>query len=129
VSLRTPLSRVLGLGSAKDGTAHWWSERMSSVALIPLTLWLVIALLRLPNLGFQSVHAFLAAPLNGVLMVVLVAVTAWHGDLGTAVIVEDYVHAKGLKVLLLLALRFAYVLAAAAAIFAVLHIGFGPPPR
>lgn len=127
MSLRSPLRRVLGLGAAKDGTAQWWAERMSSVALIPLTLWFLIGLLSLPHVDYASVHAWLAAPLQGLLAVLLVGVLAHHGDLGMTVIVEDYVHASGLKVALLVLLRFAFVLIAGASIFAVLHIHFGSP--
>lgn len=125
MSLRSPLGRVLGLGSAKDGTGHWWAQRVSAIALVPLTLWLGAALLRLPDLGYGTVRAFLATPMHALLTVLLVAVTAYHGDLGTAVIVEDYVHAKAWKHLLLIVLRFAYVLTAGAAILAVLHLEFG----
>ncbi len=128
MSLRTPLGRVLGLGSAKDGTAHWWAERVSSVALVPLTLWLLIGLLALGSLDYDGVRAFLAAPLHGLLAVLLVAVMAYHSDLGTTVIVEDYVHAHGLKIALLLLLRFAYVLLAGGAIFAILHLVFQASP-
>lgn len=122
MSLRSPMRRVLGLGSAMDGTAHWWAERVSSVALIPLTLWLLIALLTLPDLEFGTVRAWLAAPWHGLLAVLLTAVLAYHSDLGTTVIVEDYVHSKARKLFLLLLLRFAYVLLASAAIFAILRI-------
>jgi len=128
MSLRSPLRRVLGLGSAKDGVGHWWAERVTSVALVPLTLWFGIALLALPAYDYDTVRAFLAAPMHGLLAVLLVAVMASHSDLGTRVIVEDYVHAPLLKVSLLLLLRFAYVLIAGAAIFAILRIVFGPSP-
>jgi len=125
MNLRSPLGRVLGLGSAKDGAARWSAERASSVALVPLTLWLLVALLRLPSLDYATLRAFVAAPVHGLLLVLLIAVSAHHSDLGTTVIVEDYVHEKGWKLLLLLALRFAYVLIAGAAILAVLRIDLG----
>ena len=67
MSLRSPLSRVLGLGSAKDGTAHWWAQRVTAVALIPLTLWFLISLLTLPGLDYETVHTWLAVPITGFL--------------------------------------------------------------
>ena len=124
MSLRSPLGRVLGLGSAKDGTAHWWAQRVSAVALIPLTLWFVFSLLTLPAFDYETVHTWLSVPISGFLAVLLVAVLAYHSYLGTIVIVEDYVTA-GVKVLTLLLLRFLYVLCAGAGIFAILRVVFG----
>jgi len=124
MSLRSPLGRVLGLGSAKDGTAHWWAQRVSAVALIPLTLWFVFSLLTLPAFDYKTVHTWLSVPISGFLAVLLVAVLAYHSYLGTIVIVEDYVTA-GMKVLTLLLLRFLYVLCAGAGIFAILRVVFG----
>jgi succinate dehydrogenase / fumarate reductase, membrane anchor subunit len=124
MSLRSPLGRVLGLGSAKDGTAHWWAQRVSAVALIPLTLWFVFSLLTLPAFDYETVHTWLSVPISGFLAVLLVAVLAYHSYLGTIVIVEDYVTA-GMKVLTLLLLRFLYVVCAGAGIFAILRVVFG----
>jgi succinate dehydrogenase / fumarate reductase, membrane anchor subunit len=125
MSLRSPLGRVLGLGSAKDGTAHWWAQRVTAVALLPLTLWFVISLLTLPGLDFETVRTWLAYPMTGFLAVLLVAVLTYHSYLGTTVIIEDYVHTGGMKVLSLMLLRFLYVLSGGAAIFAILRVVFG----
>jgi succinate dehydrogenase / fumarate reductase membrane anchor subunit len=124
MSLRSPLGKVLGAGSAKDGTAQWWAQRVSAVALIPLTLWFFFSLLLLPALDYATVHAWLSVPLSAFLAVLLVAVTAYHSYLGTNVVVEDYVHGNAAKLFLALALRFVYVLAAGAGIFAILRIAF-----
>ncbi len=110
MSLRSPLGRVLGMGSAKDGTGHWWAQRVSAVALIPLTLWFVFSLLTLPAFDYDTVRTWLSVPFSGFLAVLLVAVLTYHSYLGTIVIVEDYVTAAGMKVLTLLVLRFLYVL-------------------
>jgi succinate dehydrogenase / fumarate reductase membrane anchor subunit len=126
VSLRSPLGRVLGTGSAKEGVAHWWAQRVSAVALIPLTLWFFFSLLALPDLEFDTVRTWLGLPISGLLAVLLVALLFYHSYLGTMVIVEDYVHAAGVKLLGLLALRFLYVLAGGAAVFAILRVTFGP---
>jgi succinate dehydrogenase / fumarate reductase, membrane anchor subunit len=125
MSLRSPLGKVLGMGSAKDGTAHWWAQRVSAVALIPLTLWLVFSLLTLPAFDYDTVRTWLSVPVSGFLAVLLVAVLAYHSYLGTIVIVEDYVTAAGMKVLTLLLLRFLYVLCGGAGIFAILRVVFG----
>jgi len=128
MSLRSPLGRVLGLGSAKDGTAHWWAQRVSAVALIPLTLWFFFSLLALSNLDYGTVRAWLALPFDGFLTMLLVAVLAYHSYLGTIVIVEDYVTSAATKLFTLLLLRFLYVLAGGASVFAILRIAFGPLP-
>jgi succinate dehydrogenase / fumarate reductase membrane anchor subunit len=125
MSLRSPLGRVLGLGSAKDGTAHWWAQRVTAVALLPLTLWFVISLLTLPGLDYETVRTWVSVPVSGFLAVLLVAVLTYHSYLGTIVIVEDYVASGGMKVLSLMVLRFLYVLAGGAAIFAILRVVFG----
>jgi succinate dehydrogenase / fumarate reductase, membrane anchor subunit len=125
MSLRSPLGRVLGMGSAKDGTAHWWAQRVSAVALIPLTLWFAFSLLTLPSFDYDTVRIWLSVPISGFLAVLLVAVLTYHSYLGSVVIVEDYVTAAGMKVLWLLMLRFLYVLCGGAGIFAILRIVLG----
>jgi succinate dehydrogenase / fumarate reductase membrane anchor subunit len=126
MSLRTPLGRVLGTGSAKDGTGQWWAQRVSAVALVPLTLWFFFSLLGMPALDYGPMRAWLTAPLNGFLSVLLVAVLTYHSYLGTNVVVEDYVHGNGAKLAALLLLRFLYVACGGAGIFAILRIAFGP---
>ena len=125
MSLRSPLGRVLGMGSAKDGTGHWWAQRVSAVALVPLTLWFFISLLDLPALDYGTVFAWANLPLNGLLMVLLVAVLTYHSYLGTAVVIEDYVHGSGRKLVSLLLLKFLYVLFGGAAILAILRVALG----
>ena len=125
MSLRSPLGRVLGTGSAREGSAHWWAQRVSAVALIPLTLWFFFSLLLLPELDYPTVHAWISVPMCSFLAVLLVSVLTYHSYLGTQVVVEDYLHANGAKLLLLLLLRFAYVLCGGASIFAILRIAFG----
>jgi succinate dehydrogenase / fumarate reductase membrane anchor subunit len=125
MSLRSPLSRVLGLGSAKDGTAHWWAQRVTAVALVPLTLWFVFSLLTLPDFEYETVRTWLSVPITGFLSVLLVSVLSYHSYLGTIVIIEDYVASSGMKVLSLMILRFLYVLAGGAAMFAIFRVVFG----
>lgn len=125
MSLRSPLGRVLGTGSAKDGTAHWWAQRVTAVALIPLTLWFFFSLLLLPALDYGTVRTWLALPISSFLAVLSIGVLTYHSYLGTTVVVEDYVHASGAKVLALMLLRFLYVLSGGAGIFAILRVAFG----
>jgi len=125
MSLRSPLGRVLGLGSAKEGTGHWWAQRVTAIGLLPLTVWFVISLLTLPGLDYETVRTWLSVPITGFLAVLLVAVLTYHSYLGTIVIIEDYVSSSGMKVLSLMVLRFLYVLAGGAAIFAILRVAFG----
>ena len=122
MSLRSPLGRVLGMGSAKDGTGHWWAQRVSAVALIPLTLWFLFSLLMLPDLDYATVRTWLSLPVSGFLAVLLLWVLTYHSYLGTTVVVEDYVHSAGMKLLCLLLLRFLYVLVCGAGIFAILRV-------
>jgi succinate dehydrogenase membrane anchor subunit len=125
MSLRSPLGRVLGMGSAKDGTGHWWAQRVSAVALIPLTIWFFVSLLQLPALDYGTVRAWLALPWSGLLAVLLVAVLTYHSYLGTTVVIEDYVHGSGTKLFSLLLLKFLYVVLGGAAILAILRVALG----
>lgn len=125
MSLRSPIGRVLGHGAAKEGSGHWWSQRVTSVALVILGLWFVSALLRLDDLNYALVTAWLAKPVNAVLMTLLVATTVYHSQLGVQVVVEDYVTSKGTKLVTMLALNFLHVALGALGIFAILRIAFG----
>jgi succinate dehydrogenase / fumarate reductase membrane anchor subunit len=95
------------------------------MALVPLTLWFLFSLLLLPSLDFQVIRAWMAVPVSGFLSVLLVAVLTYHAYLGTTVVVEDYVHEEGPKLMLMLSLRFLHVLCGGASIFAILRIAFG----
>jgi succinate dehydrogenase / fumarate reductase, membrane anchor subunit len=123
-TLQTPLARVRGLGSAREGAEHWWHERASSVAILLLFVWLIVSLLRLPALDHRGVTEWLRDPLAAVPMLLLIAATFWHLQMGLKVIVEDYVHDEGSKFLSILLINFASVAGAAFAIFAVLKIAF-----
>ena len=127
MSLKSPLGRVLGLGAA-GGSQHWWLQRLSSIALVPLTAWFVIALLRLPDLGWATVHGWLARPPSSVLLLLLVPTLVHHSWVGVGVVVEDYVPGRRAKTLTLLARQFLHFLVAAVALFAVLRIAFGTAP-
>ena len=125
MSLRSPLGRVLGLGTAKDGTTHWWGQRVSGVAMVLLGLWFAASLASMPGFGHAAAVAFIADPLHAVLLALLVVTMAYHSNLGVQVVIEDYVHAPGLKIASLILVRFAHVFLAVAALFAILKIGTG----
>ena len=127
MSLRTPIGRVLGLGSAKEAVGQWWTQRVTSVALVILGLWFVSALLRLDDLSYGAVVAWMSSPVNAVLLALLVGTTAYHSQLGVQVVVEDYVAHHGAKVAVLLLLNFLHVALGALGVFAVLRIAFGMP--
>ncbi|MGK2284944.1 succinate dehydrogenase, hydrophobic membrane anchor protein [Pedomonas sp. V897] len=123
--MRTELGKVRGLGAAKSGSARWWMERVTSVALIPLSVWLLASLVS----GVASSHAVLtewiANPLVAVLLILFVAVAFYHAAMGLKVVVEDYVHEHGNKIASLLIIDFLAIVGALAGIVAVLKIAFG----
>jgi len=125
MSLRSPLGQVLGLGTAKDGTSHWWGQRVSGIALTALGLWFAWSLATMSGFGHAETVAFISQPINALLLLLLSVTMAWHSYLGVQVVIEDYVHGHGLKTASLLLSRFAHVFLAAAAIFAILKLGIG----
>ena len=120
MSLRSPLGRVLGRGSAGEGVGHWWVQRVTAVALLPLTVWFAVSLLQLELQSYEQVRGWLGQPWVAVLTILLVLTLAWHSKLGVQVVIEDYVHGKGAKTTMLLLSTFVHVAAAVAAVFAVL---------
>ena len=125
MSLRSPMSRVLGLGSAKEGAGHWWDQRVSAIALTMLGIWFLCSHVTLPDLSYGTVVAFAATPWRAVLIALFVAASAWHSALGVQVVIEDYVHVPVAKVVLLVGVKLAHVVAGAAGVVAALKLGFG----
>jgi len=125
VSLVSPLNKVLGLGSAKGGSEHWWVQRLSAVALIPLGLWLLAAVAGLPDFSYATVASWVSSPVNSILLIVLVLTMVYHSHLGVQVVVEDYVHGKAMKTATLIVLSLAHLFLGCAGIYSVLRIGFG----
>jgi succinate dehydrogenase / fumarate reductase membrane anchor subunit len=125
MSLRSPLGRILGRGSAKEGVHHWWLQRLTSVALLPLSIGFVASLLALPALDYASLLAWLRQSGTALGLILFVLVAARHSQLGMRVVIEDYVHGAGLKTVALVLIDFAHVLIGAAAVFAVLKVALG----
>jgi succinate dehydrogenase / fumarate reductase membrane anchor subunit len=125
MSLMTPLNRVLGLGTAKGAGEHWWLQRMTAVALLPLGLWFAYQLLTLGSFSYASVVAWVREPTTGILLILLVVAAGYHSALGVRVVIEDYVPGKGTRAATLMASTLAHVGLTIAAVFAVLKIAFG----
>ena len=124
MNLRSPLGKVLGTGSAKEGVHHWWLQRLTSIALVPLTIWFVVSLLSLSSFEHVTVIAWMANSWTALFLVLFILVATWHSQLGVRVVVEDYVHG-GSKTLTLVVITFIHAVVAAAGIFAVLKVAFG----
>jgi succinate dehydrogenase / fumarate reductase membrane anchor subunit len=125
MSLASPLGRVLGLGSAREGSHHWYAQRVSAVAQALLAVWFLVALVMLGGVDLDRLRAWIASPIVATFLLLFIATLAWHATLGLQVVIEDYVGAKGVRVALLIAMKFGFVLAAAAAAIAVLRLAIG----
>ena len=124
MSFRTPLGRVRGLGSAKDGTGHWWMQRLTALALVPITVWFVISVIGMAGASYVEFSAWLANPLVAGLFLILIAATFYHAVLGLQVVVEDYLHNEGMKIATLLVIKAAAVLLGLTAALSVLRLLF-----
>lgn len=119
---RTPLSRVQGLGSAKSGTTHWWMQRVTAVALIPLSFWLIYFLGLSLTAPYQQTLDWLASPINSVCIVAWITAVFYHAALGLQVVIEDYVAAEGSRIISIWVVHLAFLFLAIAALLAVFRI-------
>ena len=122
MNLRTPLSRARNHGAAKEGLGHWIEQRVTAVALIPLSLWFVYAMLGLAGTSEVTALQFLAHPWNALLMGAFVCFSLWHTYLGLQVVVDDYIHTAGAKIFLFLLIRFSVIATGATCLFAIVRI-------
>jgi succinate dehydrogenase / fumarate reductase, membrane anchor subunit len=125
MSMRTPLGRVRGHGSARSGTGHFWWQRVTSVALIPLTIGVIAIIFSLLGRNHAAVIQILGSPLVAIVMLLFIGTSAYHMKLGMQVIIEDYVHDEVPKLLLLIGNVFFAIAVGMAAVYAVLKISFG----
>ena len=127
MSLISSLNKFLGLGAADKGVGHWWSQRLTAVALIPLGLWFAFTFASLSDFSHESVVTFIQAPMNSALLVLTVLILSYHSQLGVQVVVEDYIHNAALKSIILISASFAHVVVAVVGVFSVLKISLGTP--
>ncbi|HEX7965974.1 MAG TPA: succinate dehydrogenase, hydrophobic membrane anchor protein [Gammaproteobacteria bacterium] len=125
MSFRTPLGQARGLGSAKSGTGHWWAQRVTALALIPLSLWFAGSVLQLVHEDYVVVVVWLHTPWVAVLLSLFLVTLLYHAYLGVQVVLEDYVHGEGLKIASLLLVKFACILFGAIGVFTALRVAFG----
>jgi succinate dehydrogenase / fumarate reductase membrane anchor subunit len=121
-SMRSDLKRVRGLGTAKEGVAHWWAQRMTAVALVPLTIWFVVQIVGLASASHATVVDWVASPIPAVLLVLLIVATFHHAQLGLQVVIEDYVHSESWKLALIIFCKGAAIVLGLLSLFAVLRI-------
>ena len=124
MAMQSDLGRVRGLGSAKGGTSHWWAQRVTAIANLPLGLWLIICLISGVGSSYETVTAWLSNYFHATMMVLLIANMAYHFTLGLQVVIEDYIHGRVKEVAALLAVRFFAVFIAVASTISVLRIVF-----
>ena len=112
-------------GSAKHGVDHWWAQRVSAAALVPLGVWFVVSLLSIPTINYLTIGTWMSRRWNTLLLVALLLTAAQHSYLGLRVVFEDYMHHRGRRIAMLLFLQLAHTLIAAAAVIAVFKVAFG----
>lgn len=125
MNLRSPLSQARGLGSAKEGVGHWWMQRLTAIALVPLTLWFVFSVARYHVSDYATMVAWIKNPYVTVALLLYFAAVFYHAALGVQVVVEDYVGGEFAKLVLIVGAKFGLAVLAAASVFAVLKIAFG----
>jgi succinate dehydrogenase / fumarate reductase, membrane anchor subunit len=121
-TMRSYLGRARGLGSSKSGFHHWWMTRLTSIALVPLTLWFVFSLVSHAGAPYAEVHAWAAHPVNATLLLAVIVTTFQHMHMGVQTVAEDYMHTDAIRMTLVLAVKALSLLLALAAIIAVLKI-------
>lgn len=125
MSLRTPLAQVRGLGSAKEGAHHWWTQRLTAIALVPLFLWFVASLAAVGTADYATAVEWLRSPINATLLILLIVAMFHHAQLGMQVVFEDYIHTEWLKIASIVLMRFIAVVLAIVSAVAVLRVAIG----
>lgn len=121
MSLRTPLARARGLGSAKEGLGHWIAQRVTAIALVPLSVWFILSVISLAGSHYEQFQAWLAVPGNTALMLLLLFAVFHHAQLGCQIVIEDYIHGRGARVAAILLVKLTSILLGVFAAVAVLR--------
>lgn len=127
MNLQTPLARARGLGTAKKGVQHWWWQRLTAVALVPLCLWFIGTIVIMQASDYSTVVNWIQSPLVSGLLVFLIAALFYHTQLGLQAVIEDYVHSEWVKITALIVAQFLMILLTLTAVIAVLKIALGAP--
>ncbi|HUI34747.1 MAG TPA: succinate dehydrogenase, hydrophobic membrane anchor protein [Stellaceae bacterium] len=122
--MRSPLGRVLGLGSAKEGVQHWWMQRLTAVALVPLIIWFVIAALGMIGADRAAMVAWMHTPMSPVFAILLIVAVVYHLALGLQVVIEDYIHSEAWKLGLIIVMRLWCIVLVGRGVLAVLTLAF-----
>jgi succinate dehydrogenase / fumarate reductase membrane anchor subunit len=124
MKLQTPLARVLGLGSAREGVEHWWWQRVTAIALVPLSIWFIYSLLHLLGQEQTAARSWLASPINSSLALLFVLAVFHHAQLGIQVVIEDYVANEGRRMLLVIVIKFVAAFMLLLTILSILKVSF-----
>ncbi len=122
MKFRTPISQAKGLGSAKEGAHHWWMQRLTALALVPLSVWFAYSVASMAGAGFEEMREWISNPWVAAFMVLFFIVSYYHGAIGVQVVLEDYISSEGTRMVMIIAIKFALALLGAASVIAVLRI-------
>ena len=122
---QTPLKRVRGLGTAREGVGHWWSQRLTAIALAPLSVWFVWLMCRLSASNYTTARDALSSPVHAIPMILFVYALFHHAQLGLQVVIEDYVHQRSAEIVLLVLIKFLFLVAGLTSAIAILLLLFG----
>ena len=125
MSLRSPLSNVRGLGSAREGTHHFWYQRVTAMALVPLSLWIMISIVMMTSSDHATIILWFQSPINALLFLVFILALYFHAQLGVQVVIEDYIHSEWQKISCIILVKFLAILTGLASALAVLKIFLG----
>jgi len=125
MEMRSPLGRIRGLGSTNDGIGHWWLQRVTGIALVPLMIWFVFSAIGLAGADINAFKTWVGTSGNPVLLSLLIFTMFHHGQLGLQVVVEDYIHSELTKLGLLIAIKFSAIIFGGYSIYAVMRLTFG----
>ncbi len=125
MNLRNPLANARNHGAAGSGVEHWWAQRFSAILMLALAAWVAYALTSVIGASHADVSVFLARPFNAALAIVFIVTSLYHSRLGLQVVIEDYIHHRGLEMALLVFIKLAAIVGGALAVFAILNIAFG----